>query len=438
MSNYGDSQSSGKECAPAQPTGIIFFLARRDNMSDAQVSKWRADTPGCANVRHFNNAGAALMTHRVRDAVVVHMDLELGIGGYEAAAKESTAVNRDVYAAVAELINAESPDEIAITDSATAAWIAAFYSIPFQANDVILTSTVEYAANYVALLQVQKRFAIKIELLPEDESGAVKVEALATRLRLDSKQEVPQVKLVTITHIPTNGGLVNPVEEIGEVLKDFPKVLYIVDACQTAGQKPIDVQKMHCHFLSATSRKYLRGPRGMGFLYARKDMLDVVEPATIDHFAAKWVEEDRYELRPDARRFERWESSIANKLGLLAAVRYALDDVGIEKGWERITMLADRLRTGLGRVAGVHVTDRGSVKCGIVTFTVDGSTPEALVGSLRSMGFNLSVSTAASTLVDMSRRELPAVARASVHYYNTEDEVDALVDAVTQIRDGTK
>ncbi len=389
------------------------------------VAKARAETPGTAEVTHFNNAGAALMPAPVIAAQLDHIKLEARIGGYEAAAHEAARI-AGVYDSIARLIGC-SPEEVAILENATVAWDMAFYALPFAAGDRILTAEVEYGANFVAYLQVAKRTGAKVEVIPSAPSGETSPEALEDMID-------ERVKLISITHVPTNGGLVNPAAEIGRIAKRHG-ITYLLDACQSVGQMPIDVTEMGCDILSATSRKYLRGPRGCGFLYVRKGLLETLEPPMIDHDAALWVAPDRYELRGDARRFETWENNYAARLGLGAAIDYALA-WGLPAIETRVTDLAATLRRGLADLPGISPRDIGRRKCGIVSFTLDGVDPFEAKQALNDQAINVSVSRPSSTLLDATARALPPVIRASVHYYNTEDEIRCLLDALARLRRG--
>lgn len=371
------------------------------------VGRARAETPGCQQVLHFNNAGAALMPQPVLHATVGHLQLEALIGGYEAAARAQESIAQ-VYDATAALINC-SREEIAVVENATRAWDMASYALAFQPGDRILTGQAEYASNYLAFLQVARKTGARVEVIPNDEHGQINVEAL--RRAIDDS-----VKLIALTHVPT-GGLVNPAAEVGQVAR-AAGVLYLLDACQSVGQLPINVEALGCDFLSATGRKYLRGPRGTGFLYVRRGVLDQVEPPFIDLHAARWVARDRYELRPDARRFENWETNVAGKIGLGVAIDYARQ-WGLEAIQQRITTLAEARRAGLDALPGVTVQDLGAQKCGIVTFTVAGRGPEAVKQALAAQAINVSVSVADYARLDMGARGLSGLVRASVHYYNT-------------------
>jgi selenocysteine lyase/cysteine desulfurase len=385
------------------------------------VARARADTPGCEHVAHFNNAGAALPTRAVLDTVIEHLELEARVGGYLAAdlAAERSAA---VYASVASLLGA-SPDEIALVENATRAWDMVAYSLgaSFGPGDRVLTSKAEYASNVIGLLQLAARTGASVEVVPDDESGQLSVDALADMLDAS-------VKLLAMSWIPTQGGLVNPAAAVGAVTR-AAGVPYLLDACQAVGQLPIDVEALGCDFLSATGRKYLRAPRGTGLLYVRADWIERLDPPFLDVHAAQWAPGDRVVARADARRFESWERSVANQLGLGAAVDHALE-LGVDAIAERVIALGASLREQLAVVPGLTLHDRGVEQCGIVTFTVDGVDVYELAASLRAQAINISVSTIDFARYDFEARGLSAVDRASVHYYNTDEELVRLVDAV--------
>jgi cysteine desulfurase/selenocysteine lyase len=389
------------------------------------LNRVRNETTGVTYSVYLQNAGSALPPMLVPETIKKHLDLEAEIGGYEAANREVKKL-QGVYTSIARLINARTSEEIAITNSATAAWQMAFYSyaLSFEPGDHILTSAAEYAANYVAFLQIAKRAGIIIDVVPNDASGQLDVRALE---RMITKRS----KLIAITWIPTNGGLVNPAVEIGKVAR-AQNIPYLLDACQAVGQLPVDVEELGCDMLSATGRKFLRGPRGTGFLYVRETVLNSLEPIIIDHFAAPWVACDRYDVRPDAKRFETWEKNYALHLGLGAAVDYALD-IGITPIAARCRALSTRLRDGLRSIPDVTIRDLGISPSAIVSFTIKGHDAQAVVVNAGKKGIKIGVSNPSSTRLDAEARSLPPVIRAAPHYYNTEAEVDALIEHCLQL-----
>ena len=388
--------------------------------TEKEIIKIRANTAGCQKQIHFNNAGAALPPDAVHNAVIEHLELEKNVGGYSAQLLAQDKLD-EFYNAFAKLLNC-NPQEIAYAENATRAWDMAFYSIPFKAGDRILTAQSEYASNYLAYLQIKKRLGVTIDVIPNDKSGQLSIEALEKMLD-------EQVKVISITHVPTQGGLVNPAVEVGRIAKKH-NVIYILDACQSVGQMPLDVKEIGCDILTGTGRKFLRGPRGTGFLYVRLEIIKTLEPPFVDLYAAKWVSKEEYELREDAKRFENWESYIAGRIGLVAAVNYALN-LGVDRIWLRVQSLSTLLRERLEGLPGICVQDLGELKCGIVTFTKEDESATELYLRLKKNNIETSVSVMPYARLDLEERDLNEILRASVHYYNTEEEIYRFCEIVT-------
>jgi len=383
-----------------------------------KIRQWRADTPGCDHVIHFNNAGASLMPRPVLTAIVDHLQREAQFGGYESADAAADA-GHEAYADVARLIGAEARN-IAVVENATVAFFQALSAFDFRDDDIVVTTRNDYISNQLAYLSLAKRHGVKIQRAADLPSGGVDPQSVRELLRN------PRVRLLAVTWIPTNSGLIQPVETIGEIAAEAG-VPYLVDACQAVGQLPIDVERLHCDFLSATARKFLRGPRGIGFLYVSDRALQRGDaPLYIDMRGASWVTADTFELAPDARRFENWEFAYALLLGLGAAARYAIAQ-DIDRCSARTIMLADNLRSKLSQTA--RVLDRGEKRGAIVTADF-GRSAAKIVAELHERHINTSATYRAWAVLDMDEKRVKSALRISPHYYNSEEEVDQLLDAL--------
>jgi len=386
-------------------------------ISNQELNRLRRETAGAANIIHFNNAGASLPPDMVVDTVVDYLREEALAGGYETEYKYREQLAH-TYTLIARLINAKQ-DEVAIVENASAAWCIAFNGIDFKPGDEVITSEMEYVTNIIGFLNAEKNSGIKIKLIPNDENGNFSLAELENAIS-------PKTKLIAVTHIASTTGGMIPIVEIGKIARRH-NILYLVDACQSAGQVPVDVKQIGCDMLSVTGRKYVRAPRGTGFLFVKKEVQDKLKPLFMDGFSAPDVKPGGFNLRNDARRFEFYEKNQALKLGLGKAVEYALT-IGVDRIWERIQFLAATLRGRLAAIDGITVQDFGPEQCGIVTFTVDGSDAAQVKNYLAQKHINVSVGKAISTLYFMNKNNLTNVVRASVHYYNTEEEINAMCD----------
>ncbi|WP_428327821.1 aminotransferase class V-fold PLP-dependent enzyme [Mucilaginibacter sp.] len=384
-------------------------------ITEQEIQQYRAETRGTAERIHFNNAGSALPPDVVVETVVNYLNEEAVFGGYETEFKYSAELD-NIYPLIARLINAND-DEIALVENASTAWGIAFNGISFKKGDVIITSEMEYVTNLISFLNVQQSQGVELKVIANDEQGNFPLHELEAAIS-------PQTKLIAVTHIPSTAGGMIPIVEIGKIARRH-NILYLVDACQSAGQIPVDVREIDCDMLSVTGRKYLRAPRGTGFLYVRKAVQDKLKLFFMDGFSAPSVSMEAYRPRDDARRFELYEKNRALTLGLGKAVEYALD-IGVDRIWQRIQYLADLLRSQLQNIDGITVHDIGDQKCGIVTFSVKGIDSAAVKNKLGEKHINVSVGKAISTRIYMDKNHLSSIVRASVHYYNTEEELQQL------------
>ncbi len=389
---------------------------------------YRRETPGAESVAHFNNAGAALMPRPVIDAVKAHIDLEARCGGYEAAHLRADAI-AEVYRHGAALIGAR-PENIALTANATDSYARALSAIAFERGDVIIASWSEYASNQIQLVSLARRFGVEIVQAPKREDGAgadlQALEALIAKRR---------PKLVASVHINTSSGFIEDVAGIGAVCRRHD-VHYLVDACQSAGQMPIDVEAIGCDFLSATSRKFVRGPRGAGMLYVSDRALDAgLEPLFIDLRGAMLMNEREYAPAPTAKRFEDWEFSYAALLGFGAAAKYALE-IGLDRIEARLRDLNNAIRS---RIAGQNrwrAIDRGDPVAPIIPICAEGLDGPATQRAMAAAGVNVSLLPAEWAPMDRGLAEAGWALRVSPHYYNNAADIDRLFQALEEAARG--
>lgn len=381
--------------------------------NEKEIQAFRAATKGTRERIHLNNAGASLPPDIVVNTMVDFLHEEALCGGYETEAKYRTQLDH-THTLIAQLINAH-PDEIALVENASAAWDIAFNGLHFQRGDEVITSEMEYASNVLGLLNAQKLYGIVIKMIPNDAQGNFPLSALEAAI-------TPKTKLIAVTHVPASSGNILPVAEIGAVARKH-HIIYLLDACQSAGQMPVDVQAIGCDMLAVTGRKYLRGPRGCGFLYVRKQMVNQLKLLFFDARTVSSMNQQGFVVREDARRFEWFEKHPAVVLGLHKAVEYVLN-IGVERIWQRIQYLALLFRQRLREMDGITVHDQGDELCGIVTFSIHGVSAAEVRTKLAEKNINVNIGFAKSTLYYMNRKGLDGIVRASVHYYNTEEEIE--------------
>ena len=386
------------------------------------IERVRNDTPGCENVVHFNNAGSSLSPAAVVDAQVAYLRIEANVGGYEAQGMEQDHL-KDLYSSTALYLGCD-PSDIAFTSSGSDGWWRAFSAIPLQAGDRMLVGRSEFQTGAYGFLQARER-GIQVDVVPNDGDGLIDLDILESLLDDD-------VKLVALTHVSMSNGAIQPAEAVGRLAKSAG-AMYLLDACQSAGQLPLNVNELECDFLVYTGRKFMRGPRGTGILYARPSVLEQLGPlGFVDGKSASWTSPDSYEYQDGAARFEFGEQNYAGKVGLAVATRYMLD-LGITEITSRTQGLAAEFRDALGSLPGVTVLDEGVERSGIVTFNVEGVPAQVVQSGLRDQAINVSAPAARNAQLDMGLRGIPALVRTGIHYYNTEQEIGVFADALRTI-----
>lgn len=392
------------------------------SFSPEELTALRKQTPGISSMTLFNSAGSSLPPQSVLDIVTDFLIEEAREGGYEIMMSKADRLQKS-YAYLAMMIGADA-SEIAFCTSSTDASYRALESVKWKPGDEILISRADYGANSMAYLMLKEKFGVETVLVEDNEFGEIDLAHLESSI-------TPKSKLILLTHMPTGGGLVNPAIQVGKIARKSD-LLYLLDACQSVGQIPIDVKEIQCDFLTATGRKYMRGPRGTGFLYINKESLNKFQPSKPDLWSAQWTSRNEYEWMPGAKRYENFEFSRALSLGIGESARYYLE-VGPEKIWTRIQQLATQLRTGLSKLPGVVVQDKGRVKGGIVTFSVEGKDADEIQKALMLSNFQLSVARSGTSWFDFPERNIETMLRASVHYFLLEEDVEELIEKLAQL-----
>lgn len=387
------------------------------------VAVERARTVGAASSHHFNSAGSALPTAAVVDAVVAHLRYEERVGGYEASAARDADIEA-VYAAAARVVGA-AVEEIALVDSATTGLRVIIDAMRLGPSARLLVSRSTYVSHALHLLSIAAGVGTELVIVPNGQDGAL------DPARLEELLTVGDDDVVCVAHVPTSSGLVEPVAAIGALTREYG-ARYVVDATQSVGQLPVDVDEIGCDALVTTGRKFLRAPRGTGFAYVRRSLLDSLSPVAPDVRGAVWRGEREWDLAATARRFETWESSVAGRLGLGVALEELLAR-GVEATAVHLVAVAAGLRAGLAAIDGVIIQDPAACASGIVTFTVDGVTAGDVSRRLAESNVRTVSVPSSHGQWDLGSRGVPAVVRASVHVYNDASDAQALLDVVAVI-----
>lgn len=383
----------------------------------------RERTLGCVTAHHFNAAGAALPSRAVVDAVIAHLRREEREGGYEAGAAVADQLD-GLYHSAATLLGAHH-DEIAVFDNASTGLRVIMDALRLGGSDRVLVSRSTYVSHALHLMTMAQERDVELIVLPNGSDGAVDLEVLADMLNSGRRDTI------CIAHIPTSSGLVEPVQTVGNLAARHG-ARYILDATQSVGQLAVDVDEIGCDALVTTGRKFLRGPRGTGLAYVRRSLFTGLWPTAPDVRGADWQTDGEWDLVDSARRFETWEASLACRLGLAVAIDELLER-GVESTKDYIVNLASRVRQGLAQIPGVRVEDPRSRRSGIVTFNIDGLPAAAVKARLSAENIRVVAVPVSHGQWDLGHRGLDAVVRASVHVYNDESDVDALLDRVSAL-----
>ena len=391
-------------------------------LTSADVARVRQETPGLGHGVYLDNCGSSLMPEPVVAAMKSYLEQEISLGGYVAQEQQSAALSR-VYTSLAELFGGSSAD-YAITGSAVDAWTKAFYSIPLNAGDNIITVFNEYCSNYVAYLHREKRDGVEIRVARARQDGSLDIEHLADLV--DNK-----TKIISLAHVASSDGLIADAKAVGQIAAGS-NAFYILDACQAVGQIPVSFTDIGCHMATATSRKFLRGPRGVGFLYIDKAARQQLDPIVVTNKAATWISDGEYELSEDAAMFEAWESSCLVNMGFGAALDYLLMQ-GVGKTTAHLQALASGLRKDLAVINGVTIECPDIAEAAIITFNKVGWDAPLLKTAMAEKGITVQVSSIFHTRLDYGARGIETAARVSPHYYNTADELNRFLNVLESL-----
>tara|TARA_A100000164_G_scaffold4344_1_gene3914 strand:- start:434 stop:1603 length:1170 start_codon:yes stop_codon:yes gene_type:complete len=386
------------------------------------INKIRLETPGCQSRIHFNNAGGSLIPRGVSVAVESYLNREQEIGSYEAAEEAKVLIN-SFYTKFSELLNC-SESEIAFIENSTRAWEMAVHSISWKPGDQIITGENEYGSNYLGLLHLAKQRSLKILTIPNDESGTISLSQL-------EESVTDKTRLIAITHVASQRGDVQPASKVGEIANKH-NILYLLDACQSVGQINLDTKSLKCDFLCGSGRKYLRGPRGTGFLYTKSTALKTLEPVFLDLHSANWKNVGSYEFVRDAKMFECWERNMAAMIGLTTAVEYLLK-LDVKMVEQRVKQLSLNLREKLSELAAIKILEKSNNCSGIVTFTKTSISATDLKDELQKKGINISVIKQRNARLDLGKECTGDINRASLHYYNSEQEISEFIKELTKL-----
>ncbi len=386
------------------------------------INNIRLETPGCQSRIHFNNAGGSLIPKGVSIAVESYLNREQEIGSYEAA-EEAKVLISSFYTKFSELLNC-SESEIAFIENSTRAWEMAVHSISWKPGDQIITGENEYGSNYLGLLHLAKQRSLKILTIPNDESGTISLDQL-------EESVTDKTRLIALTHVASQRGDIQPASKVGEIANKH-NILYLLDACQSVGQINLDTKSLKCDFLCGSGRKYLRGPRGTGFLYTKNTVLKALEPVFLDLHSANWKSMGSYEFVRDAKMFECWERNMAAMIGLATAVEYLLK-LDVKMVEQRIKQLSLNLREKLSGLTDIKILEKSNNCSGIVTFTKTSISATNLKDGLQKKGINISVIKQRNARLDLGKESTGDINRASLHYYNSEQEISEFIKELTKL-----
>lgn len=376
------------------------------------IKEARTQTPTATSGTHLAAAGSSLPSSRTLEAVRSYIDLEASIGGYDAADAVMDLV-QTTRVQLETLINAPS-GSVALTSSDTVGFAKSMWGLAlggqFPKNSAFLVDHYLYASHKYVICEVAKFCEANVLISPTRQLEADWVQSQLSR---------GNVRAVLCTHVASHRGYVTPLSSIGQLCRESES-LHIVDGCQSFGQIPIDVEASSIDIFTATGRKWLRAPRGTGFVFARPDLISLMRPP---------YQEGRLELAPEnPQRLENFEVSWAARVGM----HFALNDLHTytqERVSRQIIAMTDYLQHRLRELKNLDVQEApDQPKCGITTFLHSSVGSEELKAQAAAIGVRFTVAPPDSAPLDSDVLRAPV--RVSPHIYNNTDDIDALIEFI--------
>ena len=389
---------------------------------------------------YLDSAATSQKPRAVIDAEVAFLTNENAAvhRGAHTLAAEATELFEDARATVAGFVGA-APEQLVWTSGATAGLNLVAYAIgnatlgrgvpesvrfALAPGDEIVVTEIEHHANLVPWQELAARTGAVLRHIPVHDDGQLDLDAAASVIG-------ERTRIVAFTHVSNVLGIVNPVPEL-VALAHGVGALTVLDACQSAPHLPLDLPELGVDLAVFSGHKML-GPYGIGGLYGRADVLEALPPFLTGGSMITKVGLDRTEFLPPPQRFEAGTQPVSQAIGLAAAVRY-LDAVGMDAVHAHERLLERRLRDGLREIAGVRLLgDAPAERVGLAAFDVDGVHAHDVGQFLDSRGIAVRVGHHCAAPLH-ARFGLTASVRASTALYNTTDEVDVFLDALTHVR----
>lgn len=378
-------------------------------------------------MHYFNNCGAGLMSPQTLNVIENHLRREIAVGAYRAA-QESRIPMEEFYGRVARLLNAASPNDVAFMDSASRAWNMALYGAELRPGDRVLTLSSEFGTNVLTLFHRARQVGASVEVIQCDAEGHFAMDDFAAAIAKGAR-------MVAISHVVAHASIVNPVHEIGQLTNRYGAI-YLVDGCQGVGQISVDVEAIQCDAYTGTGRKWLRGPRGTGFLYVKSSApfrTPHIDLSAADLVIGKDGQVVGVEVRTDARQFELWERSVAGMLGLSSAIGEYL---AMQPGYvtDRIQTQADRLRAVVSDNPHLRLLGRRQSESGVIGFYLTEPKREGVVReNIERAGLGISTMSSWDCPLHFPQNGATTIFRLAPHYYTDESSMIAACEVLSQL-----